>query len=277
MRISNQQGITLVEMIVASAISLIIMMFITNILITSSRTAAQSEGLGQAQENGRFILSWLQGNIRSAGMSYPTNTSQARIQPFANRCTGAAVPPADNADCSLDQTTSANSDRIAVRRTFVNDAALRTETSNLDCAGAAITTVAEGDFITDVYWVERTNDGYGGVLKCVTYDSASKHLNSAQEIANGIESMHALYGVRPSVDFQYRSNINRYVGLADLNDETFRNDVVAIRIAILTRGVAQQAGDERKRSYILLDAAPVTYEDRIFRHIQSTTIFLPNE
>lgn len=277
MRISNQQGITLVEMIVASVISLVIMMFITNILITSSRTAAQSEGLGQAQENGRFILSWLQSNVRTAGMSYPSDATQTRIQPFAERCVGTAVPPEDDADCSLDQSSTAQSDRLAVRRTFVNDVMFKTETSDLDCAGAIINGVADGDIITDVYWVERTNDNYGGILKCVTYNTEHKKVNPSQEIANGIESMQILYGVKPSIDVQYRSNINRYVALSDLDDNSFNTQIGAVRIAILTRGMSEQTGDAKKRSYILLDAAPLTYEDRVFRHIQTTTVFLPNE
>src|SRR5690554_1380607 len=85
MSILKQRGMTLVELMVAAVISLIIVFFITNIMISSSRTAMQSEGLSQAQENGRFILTWLQGNVRTAGLPYPNESNRTRIQPFADR------------------------------------------------------------------------------------------------------------------------------------------------------------------------------------------------
>lgn len=281
MKLNKQNGMTLVELIVAAALGLIIVAFITNIMLSSSRTALQSEGLSQAQENGRFILSWLQGNVRSAGLPYPNSETQERIAPFADKCSGSVMPPADNADCSFNSDSSDVSDRLAVRRTFINDAALGNDASKRDCSGADITVagITDGDIITDLYWVQTDasdSSGYGNELVCVTYYNSVK-VSDAQVIANGIDGMQVLYGVRASDDNQHRSNVNRFVSLTDLGNNIDWSTIGAVRIAILTRSFTEQAHEKRKRSYILLDAAPVDFDDSVARHIQSTTIFLPNE
>lgn len=282
MNLIKQRGMTLIELMVAATLSLIIVFFITNIMINSGRTALQSEGLAQAQENGRFILSWLQSNVRTAGLPYPSNASQERIQPFADRCTATVTPPpADNADCSFNSDNSNTSDRLAVRRTFINDTDLRSEQSERDCTGSTITTVPDGETITDLYWVETTpadidSSGYGNELFCATYYNG-KVIHPAQAIASGIDGMQVLYGVRDGANKEYRSNINRFVSLADLGANIDWSSIGAVRIAILTRSFNEQATSRNKRSYILLDAAPVHFEDSVSRHIQSTTIFLPNE
>ena len=279
MRITKQRGMTLVELMVAATLSLIIVFFITNIMLSSSRTALQSEGLAQAQENGRFILTWLQSNVRSAGLPYPSELSEDRIQPFANRCSSNILPPADNGDCSFDSNNSAVSDRLAVQRTFINDATLGSDASKRDCSGAEITTIADGEIITDLYWVEtKSSDtsGYGNELMCVTYHNHKK-VSNAQAIASGIDGMQVLYGVKASASIDHRSNVNRFVSLPDLGTNIDWSTIGAIRIAILTRSFSEQANNKNKRSYILLDAMPVTFNDAVTRHIQSTTIFLPNE
>lgn len=279
MSLYKQRGMTLIELMIAAVLSLVLVFFITNIMLNSSRTALQSEGLAQAQENGRFILSWLQGNVRSAGLPYPSNESQERIQPFADKCSGSVMPPADNADCSFDSADSATSDRLAVQRTFINDATLGNDSTKQDCSGAEITTIANGEEVIDVYWVTTdANDssGYSNQLMCVTYHN-NKKVSNAQSIANGIDGMQVLYGVKASVNKAHRSNVTRFVSLDDLGANIDWTTIGAVRIAILTRSFNEQATSENKRSYILLDAKPVTFEDSVSRHIQSTTVFLPNE
>lgn len=279
MRLSKQYGMTLVELMIAVSLGLLVVFFITNIMINSGRTALQSEGLAQAQENGRFILTWLQGNVRSAGLPYPNEASQDRIQPFAGRCTSNTLPPADDADCSYDDDNSNVSDRLAVQRTFINDPVLGNDTTQKDCSGTNITTVSDGEVITDLYWVVTTpadSSGYGNELFCATYYNG-KIVNNAQAIASGIDGMQILYGIRANTNNEHRSNVNRFVSLNDLGGNIDWNSIGAVRIAILTRSFNEQATSRHKRSYILLDAAPVTFEDSVSRHIQSTTIFLPNE
>ena len=276
----KQQGMTLIELMIAGVLSLTIAYFIMNIMVTSSRTAVQSEGLAQAQENGRFTLSWLETNIRKAG--YLPGTSQERIQPFADLCADVLPrPPASGADCTFESNTE--SDRIAVRRTFVTSSTLASDYS--DCTGVDLRgTVNDGDVLVDVYWTElnydpgsgvATDDDYNDVLRCVTYYN-NNPVSPAQVIASGIESLQVLYGSRPSADPQNRNNVNRYTSLADIAPVDW-DSVRSVRIAVLTRSFSNTTTAQDTRSYIVLDADPLTFTDRIARHIQSTTIYLPNE
>src|SRR5690554_7931133 len=93
MSILKQRGMTLVELMVAAVISLIIVFFITNIMISSSRTAMQSEGLSQAQENGRFILTWLQVKYARPALLNPTSQTRPPINPLLTVLPPLVPPP----------------------------------------------------------------------------------------------------------------------------------------------------------------------------------------
>lgn len=278
--ITSQKGLTLIELMITVVLSMVVVYFVMNIMITSSRTSMQSEGLAQAQENGRFILSWLHTETRRAG--YIPGIIEERIQPFADICTTELPqPPAPGAACTFESSDA--SDRLAIQRTFISDSpTLRDRT---DCTGIDLTgTQNDGDILTDVYWVERdfnpgggvaTDDAYDDVLRCVTYFN-NNTVAPAQVIASGIEGLHVLYGIRPNQDDQRRTNIHRYVSLSDVAPVDW-DSVRSARIAILTRSFSDTTLANDTRSYILLDADPATFTDRIARHIQSTTVYLPNE
>ena len=55
------------------------------------------------------------------------------------------------------------------------------------------------------------------------------------------------------------------------------SQVVALRIAILTRDFSGTTLDPDKRTYGLLDSDPVTYEDQVARYVQTGTIWFPNK
>lgn len=277
--LNKQKGMSLIELMIAGILGMIITYFIMNIMITSTRTATQSDGLAQAQENGRFILSWLHTESRRAG--FIPGVINERIQPFADLCAGANPAPPDNdADCTFESDDQI-SDRIAIQRTFSDV----TPRDSLDCTGVDLTGVrSNGDVLTDVYWVERdfaqagvaTDDAYDDVLRCVTYFDGVR-TSDAQVIASGIEGLQALYGVRPLADPDRQTNVNNYLQLNQMPQPVDWDSVRAIRIAILTRSFGENTLAQAPRSYILLDADPMTFDDQIARHIQSVTVYLPNE
>lgn len=275
--LSAQKGLTLIELMITAVLGMVITYFVINILITSTRTANQSDGLAQAQENGRFILNWLSSEIRPAG--YTTTLGMKRIQPFADLCANELPrPPANNADCTF-QSHTANGDRIAVRREFTNE----TPRGRRDCTGVDLAaTRSNGDVLTDVYWVERdfvapgvnATDAYNDVLRCVTYYDGVP-VAPAQVIASGIESLQVLYGLQRTTD-TIESNVHRYASLNEVADIDL-NSIRSVRISILTRSFTVATLPPAQRSYILLDADPITVNDTIARNIQSTTIYLLND
>lgn len=62
-----QQGLTLVELMVAMAIGMILMLGATGVLISNQQTFRTSENLAGIQENGRIALEMLAGEIRQTG------------------------------------------------------------------------------------------------------------------------------------------------------------------------------------------------------------------
>ena len=63
----RQQGLTLVEIMVALTVSLVLMAGIIQIFIGNKQTFRLQEGLARMQENARFSLDFMSRDIRQAG------------------------------------------------------------------------------------------------------------------------------------------------------------------------------------------------------------------
>ncbi len=272
----KQQGMTLIELMIAGVISIIIGLVVMQLMIGSNRASNRIDGMAQAQENARFTLTWLAKQVRHAGFN--PELFGAAIQPVADLCTGAGVvPPANDAACTWEATDQAG-DRLAIRRKF------RDTTDNtwdqFTCSGvdlAGLPGVDDESVIIDVYWVALntsggTDDEYDDVLRCASYleNSGADTILSGgvQTIASGIESFQVLYA-DPGAG---STNATRYVPA----DQATITDVTTIRIAILARAFSDAARVQGKRSYIVLDANPITLEDNTPRQILETTVFFPN-
>ncbi|MFC3681227.1 PilW family protein [Bacterioplanoides pacificum] len=275
MKITRQSGMSLIELMLAAALSLIISYFIMNIMITSSRTTSTAEGLSQAQETGRLVMDWLDGEISIAG--YNSNyKSTASMAPMAALCTSTDVPPANNAHCTFDATNNTNGgDRLAIIRTTGGDSAAERDLRT--CGGEKLDTTITDDMkqVIDVYWVslntgdtDPTNDYQ---FRCVTYDEAGIKQGSAQTIANGIESMQILVGVSDG------SGTGNMVNFISANRVADWNSVTAVRIALLAREFSENNTlSQESRAYGLLDSVPADYDDTIARYVQNGTIWFPN-
>ena len=253
------KGLTLIELLIAMALSLIAVVFLVNILSASSRMNAQTEAIGQAQENGRFALSWLQSNVRKAGY---VGANRIALAPFAERCDDREVKK--DSRCSLE--TEQGSQNIAVQHRYSGEG-----DAKLSCSGVALD-AQEGEVLTDVYWldIEELGDGYNDSLLCKTY--VGERATSQQKIANGIEGMNVLYGYSDSND----GVITRYASLQEIGGHFSWEHVHAIRIAVLTRSFGRKGIEKRIREYVLFNTS-VTKEDEIARSIQTVTVFLPNQ
>lgn len=270
----RQRGITLVELMIAGLLGLLISYFAMTIMMTSNRTAARADGQSQAQETGRFVMTWLATEVRRAGYVSAVGTS-SRINPIAALCDVANnAPPDENGDCTFNS-DNADSDRIAIRRIYSSTSANNRDA--LDCTGVDLSVaaglVSDSSVLVDVYWVERDSgnggDAYDDILRCATYnEETGMTVAPSQVLASGIEGMQALYAESPTINGQ---DVNRFVSADQI---TSLSAVMAVRIAILTRSFGDDAANSGQRSYVLLDAAPYTFDDRISRQILTTTIAL---
>lgn len=125
--LSNQRGLSIVEIMVAMVIGLILMAGVIQVFVGSKMTYRVNEALGRLQEDGRFSLEYLSRDVRMAGYSGcsrygpVTNTLQNQTSlayDFAVGITGydnvGATPPA--ALTALGITPKQGTDVIVVRR-----------------------------------------------------------------------------------------------------------------------------------------------------------------
>lgn len=271
---SRQSGMTLLELMIASSLGIILSYFIMNIMISSARTAAISEGIAQAQETGRLVMAWMNDSIINSGYNsnYLSNTS-AGFYPVASLCSSNIIPPSNNAHCSFNSNThTAGGDRLAVRRMTGGDTPSTRDLQT--CGGETLSTTITNarNEVVDVYWVALNNTDADASnnyqLMCATYNGSGVIQGSVQAIANGIESMHFLVGIGSNAGETFR-----FVSPANVSNWS---DVVAVRIALLVREFGDNTLTVDRRAYGLLDADPVIYNDGVARFVQNGTIWFPN-
>lgn len=269
----KQQGLSIVELLIASALGIVVSLFIMNIMITSASTSTTSEGISQSQETARLVSAWLQEEVRRGGFQYEMDV----FAPIAAVCAGGVAPPAAGANCSFEtDDNGTGGDRLAIQRKAYNDAGSPARDSQT-CAGAAIPAAviaSANPIVTDVFWIEPNTGDSDPIndysFRCVTYDNAGNVIDSAQTIANGVESLQVLYGLASDTD-----QMTRFVPLDDLSPLDFER-VTAVRIGLLARSFEDGAFDDAARAYLLLDSNPVQYNDSFSRFVQVSTVWFPN-
>jgi len=258
----RQQGFTLVELMITLVLALLISYGIAQVLISSNRSSVTSDGLSQAQETGRFALSYLAEYIRKAGQD---SLSDDRIttRPFAD-----------------DALESANGtgDRLVIR--YVPEAPVAPDTIQT-CSGDN-TGFTGIEIIEHRFWVN--NDSLMCQSFAVNIDgSTGAALAAQQAIASGIEAMHVLYGYADDElsDSGGQRNVSRYINLNDLppaavpaNKEWHK--VYAIRIALMTRSLNDFTTEQRQQRYVLLDSDQYNFNDSVSRQVFNTTYIIEN-
>ena len=239
---TKQQGLSLVELMIAMVIGLILMAGISQVLLSGKRSFNTQSGTGTLQENGRFAMYYLQRDIRMAG--FPRSVGPT---------TG--VPPmvAFVAANTTDGGTGGN-DQIQVQ--FNSDP--NVPNSDEDCLGQESSTVfcTGGTCPTGTNPASQTDDGtniwivtnhyfvQNGALMCRGIGNAA-----AQQIAQGVDSMQILYGRDTTGD-----------DFADVYETATQVpadrwiDVVSVRIGLLLNSQEQVADTPDTRRYAVLDA-----------------------
>lgn len=156
-RLYAQRGLTLTELMVALAISLIVMSGVVTLYVTNRHAYALQNGLARLQENGRFAMEFLSRDLRMGG--YPKDSYGG----------GAFVAPdASNAYSTADGGGDA-SDAVAVQYE-----------ASIDCLGNNLGAATAS---SHYYYIQ--ND----TLYCRPSTGAA-----AQPLVDGIENMQVLYG-----------------------------------------------------------------------------------
>lgn len=243
----RQSGFTLVEMLVAVAIGLFLMLGISQVFLASGATNRLQTAISLTQENGRFAIDMLSREINLAGF----RTGAVPVQAFFSTNPAVCAVPPNN----FTQDCDGMGDSIAVQYQ-----------SATDCLGQAT-----GGTALNVYYVDDTDGDGRPSLMC-----RGNGGGNAEALVDGIEAMQILYGehidgvgtdtTEPTADV-YRSAAN----VANWDN------VVSVRLAVLAHSI-DSVGSLDDDTYFLLDGAQVgPFNDTLRRQLYRGTAIRRNK
>jgi len=144
--VASQSGLSLVELLIATALGLVLTLGVIQIYLSGNETYRQTQGLAHAQESTRFVSAVLTPDFRSAG-SFGCLAEMGRPldQVVDNRLKGGLVVPLDQALQGWEYTGTGPGDSVALANAMATPGADNwasgTTGTNLpaDLAGSVIT------------------------------------------------------------------------------------------------------------------------------------------
>lgn len=259
------RGMTLVELLVALAVGLGVLLAASVLLVGANATYGAHADAVNLDDSGRYALAAIGSAVRQGAFVEWERLGAAGLD------AAAPAPLAGLDDRSLARTSFAianplpgaihGSDVLAVRYPGAG-AAPDGDGSVLNCAGFA---VHEGEEGWSIFYVARSSDGEPE-LRC-KYRGTSNW--SADAVVKGVDGFQVLYGL--DTDTPRDGIPNRYVnasaiaaldaglGLtgseADLNRNTWWKRVASVRVALLLHGERASAAAVQPGAYALFGAA----------------------
>jgi len=265
----KQRGLTLLELIMSMALSVVVVFAVGSILMTSNQAASVSDTVADSQETGRFTVDFMNKQLLRTGY----DPEELGFIPFKNDCQSS-----DDIIC-INEATTGTGDRIAVRRV-----AQPNQSNAVTCYGSKLLDKDEKEIsvdvvVTDVYWVEVDDEGLSS-LRCQTFDENGTVLSNPRDsfgdpesLAAGVIAMHVLYGQSTVAPVEDTFNVSRYY---NANQVTDWGSVYALRIGFLTQALSTTDAQVREKNYTILDSLGYQFKDQTARQIFTTTITLLN-
>lgn len=231
----QQLGFTLIELMVAMALGLVIMLAATQLFITNQLSFNLQRGMGNVQENGRFAIDYINSTVRSSEYARDSNVNETGIITDNAELVGLA-----NLDLVSRNNLTAlgvgSSDQLVVRQ-WVSAAM----TNFRDCEGNVVPT---GNFVVSRYFVRAdAAAGSTAALACDAgvYTNGDAAINNYGDngvvLLSTIDSFQVLLGVAatptPPVGQRFPvryMTVNTYTALP-----APRPVVTALRVGVLVR------------------------------------------
>lgn len=264
-----QYGLSIVELLVALAISLLLMTGIIQVFLASKQTYASNEAASRLQENGRFALEFIAQSARHAGYVETSNTVSV-LPP--------AIASPNNSICNSSSTCSSQgvndeSDSVAfVSQPRIQDGVRR------DCLGvngSGTYAINNTDIILNQFLIIEAapaNDEPHPALGCRSRNLRGGWVTgpTPQRLIDGIDALQVQYGITTGSN---RNSVNQYVSADRVGDWS---TVIAVRIAVLANSLTPVTPPAPARQFVLFDAAPLSFDDGKARQIFTTTVKLRN-
>lgn len=257
--IHGQGGLTLIELMVALAISLLIVIAAASFFLNSSKTRETQEAASLLQDNARYATEILTKSIEQTGyQNYAWGSSGATvrrevvapsdgepdIRGYNNTAAGTSL---NNGAHNTATNRVNNSDTLIIR--YQGSGTAPGDGSMIDCRGEP---QPESSTVTaraySIFEVRRDSATSEPELRCKYYNAATS-LFSAERIVRGVETFQVMYGVDTNSD----SFVDKWLNAAEVNpggDTTALVDwakVKSVRVGMVLRSPGR-----------VVDAAPLS-------------------
>ena len=339
-QIKAVSGFSLIELMISITIGLILTGGVITLFINNKVTYETTDNLSRLQENARFALNFMIGDLRMAGYfgcnndSTAVSTTVPNLNPLVGSTTGLEGFDQLSASWSPSGDTSivaargggalgnaiANTDGVTIRRLSGTNIAVTSSTTNSfnfspnghnfaaldfagveDCRGSDIFQISaigansvtanantSREYLANTNPLDPSNPRVAPFLAVRYYigtgtngpslfrETIQSGLVVAEELIEGVESMHLLYGVDGDGDNAPDTYVVAGDPLLDSADEW--QSVMTVRIAMLLRTLAEYGPTTEidNKQYRLNDFTFVAPGDRFKRRIFNTTVQLRN-
>ncbi|GGD66373.1 PilW family protein [Lacimicrobium alkaliphilum] len=273
----NQRGFSLVELMISLTLGLLISAAIIQVMVSNQVTERVNRSVASVQENGRFFISRMRGELMMTGLYDPLspnlNTDVDVVDEAAFLQNRPVILAGDFvARPGLGATQGADgADDVLV----VAFQGLR------DCRGYKLGYADDEEFfVVNEYFVQDNQ------LKCRGFDgrvlrgqkaAEGNNADAAMTLMDQVQSFQVLYGIannQAAGDFSARPL--RYVTADELDDERdAESGIVTIRVAVLLEGDGEVQMDTVPKVRLLNESAVTPPEKRLYKTFE-TTISLRN-
>jgi prepilin-type N-terminal cleavage/methylation domain-containing protein len=282
---NKQQGLSLIELMIAMVVSLVLVAGVGTVYVSSKRNYHARDQLSLMDETARVALNALTKHLEHAGYATPTklplgeymyplggttppqascggSEGESGVHPKLILTTFASRATQDNYKPDGVTTTG---DAVSVR--FLGDPTLFTDCANgalpVECQVGEAPSM-EAALIYNIFFVNESSGQ--PTLMC----SGSRNA-SAAPIANGVENLQLLYGVDTNSD----GNVDQYLNATGVSAATAWQQVVSIKAGILVRSLEPVLPAAEAKSYEVLDTT-LSRNDRFQRSVYTAVIHLRN-
>lgn len=279
----KQQGLSLIEMMIAMVISLVLIAGVGTVYFSSKRNYETRDQLSVMDENARVALDTLRKHLEHAGYATAQKLPLGDYFYVSGDAAPIAIPCDADGKGNLKYITDLTSrptqdainqygDSISVR--FIGDDALFSDAVNGELpAGCRVGAAPslEASLIYNAFQIDTSStikDSQGNLIP-ILYAVGSR-VQDKQPVVNGIENMQFMYGLDAGAD----GTVDQYVNATGVGAGNWQR-VISIRVALLVRSLEPVLAANTAQSYTLLDVN-VTPNDRYQRAVYTTTIQLRN-
>lgn len=248
---SAQRGISLVELMVAMAISLVLLLGIVQILLGHRGSFDSQQALAGLQQRGRLASFVLENAIAYAGY-YPIQTGMHQV-PAPESVFSASVISGTNEDPSTSRAPDEDSDTIRIR--------FRAAGQLANCIGSQVGATHDTETADFKLRVDDDND-----LVCTIYDAAGNASYTRNLISN-VQTLQIRYGLDTDGD----GSVDHYS-----NAPANWDDVRSVRVQLLLTSETRALPAATPQKYVFADGQTVKVNDRHARYMVDETIALRN-